>query len=339
MITHDFSSSLRRVLAGALASAVAAALLAAGAATARAADAPSPVRVPVASGSLVGTFFAPADGKRHAAIVVLGGSEGGLHDEQARTLAERGFAALALAYFGVDPLPKSLRAIPVETVTRGIDWLVARPEVDGARIGILGTSKGGELALLAAAREPRIRATAALVPSAYVWFDLAFDGSPETSSWSAGGAPVPYIASDQTADMAVGRAFATGGSVSFRDTFAASFAAAPAAVRERATIPVERIAGPVLCVAASDDREWDSAGACGIVHDRRHAARRDANDEAVVEPGAGHALPFSGKPAPRSYPAGPAMIVLGGTPEANGRGGADAREHVVAFFNRVLGRP
>ncbi len=336
MITLHPARPLRRLVAGAAASALAAALLLAATVAAHAAEL---VRVPVASGSLVGTFFAPADGKRHPAIVVLGGSEGGLHDDQARTLAEHGFAALALAYFGVDPLPKSLRAIPLETVTRGIDWTIARPEVDGARIGILGTSKGAELALLIASREPRIRATAALVPSAYVWFDLAFDGNPETSSWSAGGTPVPWIPSDQTADAAVGRAFATGGAVSFRDTFNASYAAAPAAVRDRATIPVERIAGPVLCIAGADDLEWDSQGACAIVHDRRHAAHRDAKDEAVVEPGAGHAMPFSGKPAPRSYPAGPATIVLGGTPEANGRGGADARDHVIAFFNRVLGTP
>ncbi len=334
MITHNPASSLRRLVAASIASAVAATILLSGAVAARADDL---VRVPVASGSLVGTFFAPGDGKRHPAIVVLGGSEGGLHDEQARLLAEHGYAALALAYFGVDPLPQKLRAIPVETVSRGIDWLVARPEVDRTRIGLLGTSKGGELALLAASREPRIRATVAMVPSAFVWFDLAVDGSPETSSWSAGGAPVAYIPSDPVADAAVGRAFRSGGEVSYRDTFAASYAAAPAAVRERAMIPVEKIAGPVLCIAGSDDREWDSAGACTIVHDRRHAAGRDAKDEAFVEPGAGHGMAFSGKPTPRSYPAGPATIVLGGTPDANGRGGADARDRVIAFFNRTLG--
>ena len=336
MITYNPVSSVRRLAAAAVASAVAAAILLFGAVAARADDL---VRVPVASGSLVGTFFAPADGKRHPAIVVLGGSEGGLHDDQARVLAEHGYAALALAYFGIDPLPAKLRAIPVETVSRGIDWVVARPEVDRTRIGVLGTSKGGELALLAASREPRIRATAAVVPSAYVWFDLAFDGGAETSSWSAGGAPVSYIPSDPAADMAVGRAFASGGAVSFRDTFNASYAAASPAVRERATIPVEKIAGPVLCIAGGDDLEWDSPAACGIVHDRRHAAGRDAKDETKVEPGAGHALPFSGKPAPRSYSAGLASIVLGGTPEANGRGGADARDRVIAFFNRTFGTP
>jgi poly(3-hydroxybutyrate) depolymerase len=259
MIMHNPARSYRRLLAAAIASAVAAAIVLCGAVAARADDL---VRVPVASGSLVGTLFAPADGKRHATIVVVGGSEGGLHDDQARVLAEHGYAALALAYFGVDPLPSKLRAIPVETVTRGIDWLVARAEVDAARIGILGTSKGGEFALLVASREPRIRATAAIVPSAHVWFDLAFDGSPETSSWSSSGAPVAFIPSDQVADRAVGIAFGTGGSISFRDTFNASYAAASPAARERAAIPVEKIAGAVLCIAGSDDMEWDSAAAC-----------------------------------------------------------------------------
>jgi dienelactone hydrolase len=336
MITYNPAGSYRRLAAAAIGSAVAAAIILCGAVAARADEL---VRVPVASGSLVGTFFAPPGGKRRPAIVVLGGSEGGLHGDQARVLAEHGYAALALAYFGVDPLPSKLRAIPIETVTRGIDWLVARPEVDGARIGILGTSKGGELALLAASRDQRIRATAAIVPSAYVWFDLAFDGGGETSSWSAGGSPLAYIPSDPIADMAVGRAFMTGGAVSFRDTFNASYAAASPTARERATIPVEKIAGAVLCIAGGDDLEWDSPAACTMIHDRRHAAGRDAKDEAMVEPGAGHALPFSGKPAPRAYPAGPASIVLGGTPDANGRGGADARDRVIAFFNRVLGAP
>ena len=160
--------------------------------------------VQVAQGSLVGTFVVRADGKRHPGIVVLGGSEGGLHAEEARLFAAHGYAAFALAYFGVAPLPKELSAIPVETVTRGIDWLAARPEVDARRIGIEGGSKGAELALLVASRDPRIHAVVVVAPSAYVWFGLAFaSGAPQTSSWSTGGAPVAYVPSDAAADAAV----------------------------------------------------------------------------------------------------------------------------------------
>ncbi|HEV3087220.1 MAG TPA: acyl-CoA thioester hydrolase/BAAT C-terminal domain-containing protein [Candidatus Elarobacter sp.] len=300
--------------------------------------APGLTKVDVASGTLVGTYYAPADGKRHPAIVVLGGSEGGLHAADAQRFAQHGYAALALAYFGIDPLPKELSAIPVETVTRGIDWLAARPEVDRAHIGIEGGSKGAELALLAATRDSRIRAVAVVAPTAYVWFGLAFgSGAPETSSWSAGGTPVPYVPSDTTADAAVGRAFQRGGTISFRDTFDASLASATAATRTDATIPVERIGGPVLCIAGDDDHEWNSVDACNAIHARRHAARRDASDAVVVEHGAGHALPFSGAPAAASYQATPiTTILLGGSPEANGRGGADAFTRIVAFFNHAL---
>jgi poly(3-hydroxybutyrate) depolymerase len=330
---HEVMRELVRSLAlgGALAAAV---VLPPGRAQAQ--TAPPLTEIPVAQGQLLGTFVVPAGTGRHPAIVVLGGSEGGLNAADARLFAAHGYAALALAYFGVDPLPKQLSAIPLETVTHAVDWLAARPEVDPARIGIEGASKGGELALLAASRDPRIRATAAVVPSAYVWFGLAFGIGPETSSWTAGGAPVAYISTDPAAGAAIGRAFATGGSISYRDTYDASLAAAPAAVRERAAIPVERIAGPVICIAGGDDREWNSPAACQAVHDRRHAAGRDANDVVAVEPGAGHALSFSGKPAPASVPAGPATIVLGGSPEANGRGGADAFARIVAFFDRSL---
>ena len=294
--------------------------------------------VTVSTPALVGTLFAPADGKRHPGLIVLGGSEGGLHPGDARMFAEHGYAAFAVAYFGVDPLPKELSAIPLESVTRAIDWLAARPEVDAARIGIEGGSKGSELALLAASRDARIRATAAVVPSAYVWFGLDFtSGKPETSSWSAGGVPVAYIPSDRAADAAIVRAFQSGGTISFRDTYDASLAAAPADVRAKAAIPVERINGPLMCVAGGDDREWDSAAACVTIRARRHAAGRDARDEVVVEPGAGHALPFSGKPAPASYAAGPTVTIrLGGTPDANGHGGADAFARIVTFFDRAL---
>ena len=84
---------------------------------------------------------------------MLGGFEGGV---PSGSLVSQGYATLFLAYFGVTPLPSPLEEIPVETVTRAVDWLSSRPEVDPARIGVIGVSKGGELALVAAVRDPRI---------------------------------------------------------------------------------------------------------------------------------------------------------------------------------------
>src|SRR5207244_12423186 len=47
---------------------------------------------------------------------------------------------------------------------RGIDFLLSRPEVDGTRIGVAGSSQGGGLAITTAAMRPEVRAAAAGVP-------------------------------------------------------------------------------------------------------------------------------------------------------------------------------
>ena len=47
---------------------------------------------------------------------------------------------------------------------RGVDFLLSRPEVDSARVGVTGSSQGGGLAITTAAMRPEIRAAAAGAP-------------------------------------------------------------------------------------------------------------------------------------------------------------------------------
>ena len=63
--------------------------------------APSDVRViRVRENGLVGTLFRPDDERPRPAIIVLGGSEGGLWESPAALLASQGYVALALGYYG-----------------------------------------------------------------------------------------------------------------------------------------------------------------------------------------------------------------------------------------------
>ncbi len=78
-------------------------------------------RRPVEEEGLVGTLFCPSTPTPHPAVIALGGgwpqrrrSGGG-----AETLASEGFTALALAYFGVDPLPRELVETP-RGISRGL---------------------------------------------------------------------------------------------------------------------------------------------------------------------------------------------------------------------------
>lgn len=49
-------------------------------------------------------------------------------------------------------------------VIRGIDYLVSRPDVDAARIGLMGTSQGGGMVLAVAGIDPRVKVVVAHVP-------------------------------------------------------------------------------------------------------------------------------------------------------------------------------
>jgi dienelactone hydrolase len=54
-------------------------------------------------------------------------------------------------------------------VVAAVDWLAARPEVAGDRIGLIGSSFGGVMSLLAAARHPRLRCTVDFAGAAMNW--------------------------------------------------------------------------------------------------------------------------------------------------------------------------
>jgi dienelactone hydrolase len=149
---------------------------------------------PLTTPGLVGHLYLPAGRGPFPAVLLLGGSGGGIawQDEMGKLLAERGIASLALAYFGLEGLPPQLERIPLEYCDRALTDLESRPEIDRRRLGIGGASKGGELALLVASRHPELHAVAAFVASGIVFQSIA-PGFPLTSSWSLDGRDVPFV--------------------------------------------------------------------------------------------------------------------------------------------------
>lgn len=151
---------------------------------------------------LDGYFAAPA-GRKNPVVIVLHGSEGGSPakaEAEARRFAARGFAALALNYFtqpyeAIDGVPTDLANIAVEQIDRARGWLARRPEADVKGIGLYGTSKGAELALVAAATYRWIDAVVACVPSDIVWEGGGAQSKtgPRPSSWRVAGKPVPFV--------------------------------------------------------------------------------------------------------------------------------------------------
>jgi uncharacterized protein len=154
--------------------------------------------VAVRESGLIANFHHPSTPGEHPGIIVMGGAGGGLSSANAvgSLLAEAGYAALALAYFGIEDLPTRLEEIPLEYFKRAIDYMRSHPSVEPSKIGLIGTSKGGEGALLVSATYQEVGAVVAYSPSHVVFQGIAETGLKETipkSSWTLDGKPVPFV--------------------------------------------------------------------------------------------------------------------------------------------------
>jgi dienelactone hydrolase len=107
---------------------------------------------------LYGEYYASPSPTPRPAVVLFGGSEGGLYSvaQQGILLASRGIPTLALAYFGAPGRPKELRRIPLEYFAKAVRWLGRQPGVDPKRISLVGGSRGAEAALLVADAFPSL---------------------------------------------------------------------------------------------------------------------------------------------------------------------------------------
>lgn len=286
---------------------------------------------------LAGRYFAPAgapaEGELRSPVLLLGGSEGALLSGAAKLLAGRGHPALALAYFGAPGLPELLAEVPLERVDRALDWLLVRPEVGGDSACVLGFSRGAELALSFAAREPRVRGAIALMPSAFT-FAGTRRGREVPAAWTHGGEALPVLPVDLGFGALVKMFWRMVRStpIRFVDHYREAIAGADPEQLERAAIPVEDIRGPLLLIAAGDDQVWPSVEMSARLAARRRAAGL-AVDELELE-GAGHLLRHPGRPTTVTTLRLPEHMVLegGGTPAANARGAARSWQAIVEFL-------
>jgi dienelactone hydrolase len=141
---------------------------------------------------LSGELFLPATGSgRHPAVLVFGGSEGGVSTDvevMAAQLASQGYPALALGYFGLSGLPQQLQDIPLEYFATAGRLLAAQPQSDPAHVLTLGISRGSEAALSLAQNYPDLFHGALLyAPSAQVNPGFPNGGT----AWTLGGQPLP----------------------------------------------------------------------------------------------------------------------------------------------------
>jgi hypothetical protein len=145
-----------------------------------------------------GTYRVPEGQGPFPAVLALGGSDGGTPQYFLNLLVPEGFAYLALAYWGTPETQPWFTEVPLERIERGLRWLIDRPETRApeGRVGLVGVSRGGELALLVAATFPElVGPVVAYTPSSVVWqgLNLTLPPGETRSSWTHQGKALPYV--------------------------------------------------------------------------------------------------------------------------------------------------
>ena len=248
---------------------------------------------------VVGRFFVPDDRGGRRAAVLLAGSDGGPGMPLVGALlAAHGVPALSLAHWNHPGVPDVLREIDVEVVARACDWLRGRDGAADERPSVLGYSRGGELALLAAALTPdKVGPVASIVGSGVPWGAWGEGTDVLETAWLFRGEAVPQMAEDED------------------DPDACLDDAEMVAAAE---IPIERATVPVLLLSGEDDQLWPSARLSRIAEDR--ARREGASDRLthIAYPDAGHTLGVPpGIPTRVAIEDGDASYPFGGSRVAN----------------------
>jgi uncharacterized protein len=227
------------------------------------------------------------DADRQPLIVGLGGAEGGNAWSSDRwkatrdALVQRGYAFLAVGYFGGPGTPAILDRIAIDQVHDAIVAAARNPRIDRRKIAIIGGSRGADLALLIGAHYPDITCVVGIVPS-----HVAFPGHTQsftTSAWTFQGKELPFVpVSEAAVPFLRKRDLRAAFETMLRDTRAEA----------RAAIPVERINGPILLLSATRDEIAPSTPMAEKLIARLKAKRFKHHHEHVAVAG-GHAEPLA----------------------------------------------
>lgn len=279
---------------------------------------PGPTGKRVVRHGLSANYFPGPAGRRAPAILMLGGSEGGINADLTRAAlaAQReGFAVLTPSYFGAPGQSKNLQLIPLETFDRALTWLESRSGVDVGRIAVVGSSKGAEAALLVATRHPELKAVVAIAPSSVVWPGINWNSFRSRSTWTSSGRPlsfVPYAGIPFFGD--IGRVYKE--ALKYVSKY------------PDAAIPIERAKASVLLVCGEDDKLWPSCTMSRQLKARRPSVRILAYDHAGHEVG--------GVPLSTNDPHYKSLARWGGTPVGNNAARADSWPKILTFLRTEL---
>lgn len=253
-------------------------------------------------------------------IIDLFGTAGGLIEFKASLLASRGFAALALAYFAFEDLPKVPTEVELEYFFDACDWMLAHPDVMSGGLGLMGVSKGSEMALTVAAHRREIAAVVAVSPAhAIVGFPLKYKGK-----------PMDFLKFEP--DLVK---LSNNGVLILQESYPLDATDLP---DNNAAIKVEHIQGDILLIYGADDQSWLSEEMVGKIRSRLRKYGKESCCTVRGYPGTGHLIePPYMPPCHASYHKTYRMTVAwGGQPREQALAQENSWESILKFLSIKL---
>ncbi len=231
------------------------------------------------------------EGSKHKdkAIIWMHGS--GMNEKHcladSKYLRDAGYSVLVLGFYFWKGMSKKMRAIPVEYVESAVTELKNNGY---EKIGIDGTSKGSEMALIAASMFPELSCVIVRVPSHFVSEGLSGSGKNKapsgTSCWSYQGKELPY-APYRTRSFNILKMF-----LREKEMHIITFNR-DKDVTPETLIPIENIKAPVLMLSSTHDEVWPSYDSAvymenkfneiGFPYPHKHVAYKNMSHAAVTK--------------------------------------------------------
>lgn len=285
--------------------------------------------------NLVGNLYYPKKQVNQLpAIILISGSDGGVPGANAipesfiENLVSNNFVVLALAYFGVDGLPKYLENIDLEYFENAFYWLNIQPQVKTNSIGIIGQSRGGELALILGTLFPdNFKSIISYVPCNMVCGGFPYPNRP---AWIYKGTPIsPYLYGVSNTDINLTEL------ADFINTAKTDIITPHENTQEDpliltelfkvrniqnnyklTEIAVENIKCPILLFSGDQDALWPCDYYCQMIINRLNIHRSPIFRKHINYNNAGHGI-FASRDGGIYHPHGGFWCKLGGTIEGN----------------------
>jgi dipeptidyl aminopeptidase/acylaminoacyl peptidase len=248
-----------------------------------------PSKLPLNYGKIDSKLFAK-EGKSQPLLVYFGGSEGGNSMTKEHNIIERkmytdkGYAVLAIGYFGMKGIPEELDRISLNAIHEEIKRVQTNPKVDSTCVAVMGGSKGAELALALASKYPDINAAVSFAGSHVSFNSIYMPSDGRTGSFSFNDVSLPYVTVPIKAIpyLLIGDLRRVH-ELALEDRRAV----------EAAAIAVENIRGPILLVSGEKDHIWPSAEMSIEVMNRLKSKKFNYPYQHIMVPNGNHFQPQS----------------------------------------------